>query len=63
MKFWNLGSFSSRNKHVRSVDTSNIKKGGGGITWRKEDRNVNVVFESRKGVDGFSVFPHEFMVT
>lgn len=63
MKFWSPGSFSSRNKHVRNGDTSNIKKGGGGIPWRKEDWNLNVVFESCKEADGFSVLPHEFVAT
>lgn len=29
---------------------------------RQENENLNVIFESPKEVDGFSVFPHEFMV-
>jgi len=42
MKFWGLGSFSGRNRHVRNADTSNIKEDGGGVEWRKENRRMGI---------------------
>lgn len=42
VKFWGLGIFSGRNRHVRNADASNIKEGGGGIAWRKEDRRMRI---------------------
>lgn len=42
MKFWGLGNFPVRNRHIRTSDTFDIKKGGGGTTQRREDKRIGI---------------------
>lgn len=62
LKFWGLGHFSGRSRHVRNADTYNIREGGDEMAWKVDSRRKGILYLSFLKNDGFSVFTQENIV-